>query len=340
MKKLLGWLAALVVAWPLSGVGGSSWAAAQDGQFFTYRPQVQSLKYDLSITTQSQAVALFLEGPREELQDRISLTQKVERAGDGLLDIALTVDDLNMKEQEPPTSELHLTPRGGSSYERKDIAGNTGHTLINLLGEVKEMRAIPHFGSVYFHPQNLSGPPMDIYPVMSLLYPRFPMRLIQEGESWKVEDEIAIESAQALPIRGLGTLKHELNMTVKRDLEYTLVSFVQRGKYKTAHIRFNGTFSMDGEMITEAGGDYIEGSGKSSGELYFAPDEGLLVEVLIQNEVNEQKSQDGHVVHWFNSELSMAVFFGQPTPAITWLTDQNVHFVLTQTDSKKEGGKR
>ena len=333
MRKLLGWLAALVVAWQFSGVGGSSWAAAQDGQFFTYRPQVQSLRYDLSITTKSQAVALFLEGPREEHQDRISLTQKVERAGDGLLDIALRVDDLNMGEENPQTAELHLTPRGGSSYLRKEIVGNTGHTLINLLGEVKEMRAIPHFGSVYFHSQNLSGAPMDIYSVMSLLYPRFPMRLIQEGESWKVEDEIAMESAQALPIRGLGTLKHELTMTVKRDLEYTLAGFVQKGKYKTAHIRFNGTFTIDGEMITEAGGDYIEGTGTSSGELYFAPDEGLLVEVLIQNEVNQQKSQDGHVVHWFNSEVSMAVFFGQRTPAITWLTDQNVHFVLADGNS-------
>lgn len=340
MKKLLGWLAALVVAWLFSGVGGSSRVAAQDGQFFTYRPQIQSLEYVLSITTQSQAVALFLEGPREEQEDIIHLTQKVERVGDGLLDIALTVNNLNMREQEPPTSELHLTPRGGSSYQRKDIVGNTGHSLINLLGEVKEMRGIPHFGSIYFHSQNLSGPPMDIYPVMSLLYPRFPMRLIQEGESWKVEDEITLESAQVLPIRGLGTLKHELNMTVKRDLEYTLVDFVQRGKYRTAHIRFNGTFSMDGEMITEAGGDYVEGTGNSSGELYFAPDEGLLVEVLIQNQINEQKSQDGHVVHWFNSEVSMAVFFGQRTPAITWLTDQNVHFVLAQTDLKKEGDKR
>jgi len=173
---------------------------------------------------------------------------------------------------------------------------------------------------------------MDLYPVMSMLYPQFPMRLLKEGESWKVQDEITIESAQALPIRGLGTLKHELDMTVKKDLEYTLAGFVQKGNYKTAHIRFNGTFIMNGEMITEAGGDYIEGNGRSSGELFFAPDEGLLVEVRIKNEVNEQKSQDGHVVHWFNPQVSMAVFFGQRTSPITWLTDQNVHFVLADGD--------
>ncbi len=137
-------------------------------------------------------------------------------------------------------------------------------------------------------------------------------------------------SGEALPIRGLGTLKHELSMTVKREFDYTLEDFVQKGKYKTAHISFNGTFSMGGEMITEAGGDYIEGSGRSSGELYFAPDEGLLVEVSIKSEVNVQKSQDGHAVHWFNPEVSMAVFLGQRTHAITWLTDQTVHFVLSE----------
>ncbi len=338
MKKLLGCLA-VFVALLFFTVGGSR-VAAENGQFFTYKPQSQPLRYDLSITTRSQAVALFLEGPWEEQEDIIHLTQTVEGAGDGLLDIALTVDELNKGKEVPQSSEFHLTPRGGSSYRRKDIIGNSGHTLINLVGEVKEVRAIPHFGSVYFHPESLSGPPMDIYPVMSMLYPQFPMRLLQEGDRWTVQNEIPIESAQVLPIRGLGTLKHELNMTVKSDLEYTLAGFVQRGNYETAHIRFNGTFSMDGEMITQAGGDYIEGGGRSSGELYFAPDEGLLVEVFVQNEINEQKSQDGHVVHWFNPEVSMAMISGQRTPAITWLTDQNVHFVLAQTDSKKEGDKR
>jgi len=339
MKKLLGCLAAFV-ALLLFTLGGSSRVAAETGQFFSYRPQLQPLKYDLSITTRSQAVALYLEGPQEEQEDIIILTQRVKRVGDGLLDIALTVDDLNGKEEEPPSSELHLSPRGGSAYKRKDIVGNTGHTVINLLGAVQEMKGIPHFGSVYFHPQNLGGPPLDIYPVMGMLYPQFPMRLLHQGEGWTVQDEIKIESAEALPIRGLGTLRHELNMTVKRELEYTLAGFVQKGKYQTAHIRFSGTFSIEGEMITEAGGDYLEGRGRSSGEFYFVPEEGLLVEASIQNEVNEQKSQDGHAVHWFNSEVSMAVFFGQPTPAITWLTDQNVHFVLAQTDSRKEGDKR
>ena len=97
-------------------------------------------------------------------------------------------------------------------------------------------------------------------------------------------------------------------------------------------LRFKGTFNIEGEMITESGGDFIESSGSSSGELYFAPDEGLLVEVLIKSEINEHKSKNGNVVHWFTPEVGMAVFHGERTAPITWLTEQNVHYVLVDGD--------
>ena len=262
------------------------------------------------------------------------ISQKVLNAGEGLFEIVLTVDEINTREAGAKESDFHLTPRGGSAYERKDIIGNTARTFINLLGAAKEVRGIPHFGSVYFHPQNLSGPPLDLYPAMNMLYPQFPLRSIKEGDRWQVEDEVSIESAQALPIRGIGTLKHELNMTVKKDMEYTLLGHVRKGNYQTAHIGFTGAFRMEGEMITEAGGDYIEGSGKTSGELYFAPGEGLLVEVSMKTEINQQKSRDGNVVHWFDSEVSMATFLAQRSAAITWLTEQDLHLVLSDTDDE------
>ena len=332
MKKSLGFLAAFVAGLLLLIAGVSSNTAAPQGEFLYYKPQLQPLRYDLSIITRSQALALFGPGPEEEHEDIIAFSQTVERAGDGLLDIALTVAEINPGEQGPETTELYLTPRGGSAYKRQEIIGNAGHTVINLLGLVKEVRGIPHFGSTYFHPENLGGPPLNIYPAMSMLYPQFPLRFLEEGDSWKVEDETTIGSAEALPIRGLGTLKHELRMTLKKDMEYTLVGYSQRGKYQTAHIVFNGVFSVEGEMITEAGGDYIEATGRSSGELYFAPAEGLLVEVSIKNELNEQKSKDGNVVHWFSPEVGMATFLAQRTAAITWLTDQDVRFLLADTD--------
>ncbi|MDB4444159.1 hypothetical protein N9174_02335 [bacterium] len=302
--------------------------AASDGALMHYKPQPRPLKYNLSITTKSQASALFNPGPLDEQEDVISISQRSEKAGVGLLDLTLTVEGINRELEKPNARELYLTPRGGSGYKRKDILGNTGHTLINLLGGVKEARGIPHFGSVYFHSESLVGPPLGIYPILTMIHPQFPLKLLKEGDAWEVNDEIEIGSAEAIPIGGLGTLKHELSMTVKREMVYTLIGYVEKGRRKTAHIGFKGTFSMEGEMITESGGDFIEGTGRSSGEFYFVPAEGLLVEALIKSEVNEEISKHGNVVHWFNPDVGMGVFFGQRTAPITWLTQRDLHFVL------------
>ena len=115
MKRLAGCLLAFVVALLLFNVGGSSNASASHGELLYYKPQFQPLRYDLSISTRSQALALFGPGPQEEHEDIIRFSQKVERTGDGLLDIALTVDEINTREQGPKASELYLTPRGGAA---------------------------------------------------------------------------------------------------------------------------------------------------------------------------------------------------------------------------------
>lgn len=311
------------------------YAAAPDGQLFRYKPHVQPLRYELSIDTKSQALALYVDGPKEERRDVMRVSQRVEPAGDGgLLDLVLTVEEINLRDQEPEARALALSPRGGSAYRRRDIIGNSAHRVMNLLGAVTKAGGIPHIGSTYFHPDSLAGPPLDIYPVMTMLHPQFPLDLLEEGDTWKVQDEIAIGSAEALPLRGIATLKHELTMTVRRDLEYELVGYARRGAYETAQIRFSGTFNMDGQMMTEGGGDYIEGSANSSGELYFARAEGLIVEAAIRSRINERKSQDGIVVHWFNGTTNIAMQAGQRTAEITWLTDQVVRFALADTPSR------
>jgi hypothetical protein len=328
MTRKLG--GCLIAVFLLLSVGSLPSAWASDGEILHYRPQPRPLKFVLSIAGKSHALSLWETGPLVEQEDVLNLSQKVETAGDGLLKTTWTVQGINREQEAPKTNSIHLVPRGGSGYKRKDIIGNSGHTLINLLGAVREAKAIPHIGSVYFHPESLNGPPLDIYGITTLIYPRFPLRALKEGDRWKIKDEITIEPAEALLIGGLGTLKHELNMTVKRELAYTLNSFVQKGSHRTAHIGFKGTFSMEGEMITQSGGDFIEADGKCSGAFYFALEEGLLMESLIETKVTEQKSTSGNTVHWFNSETNMAVFLGQPTAPLTWVTEKDLHFVLVE----------
>ena len=52
--------------------------------------------------------------------------------------------------------------------------------------------------------------------------------------------------------------------------------------------------------------------------------------VIKESEVNEEKSKDGNVVHWFNADKSMAVFLGRQTAPIAWLTGQDLRFVLVE----------
>lgn len=328
MTTFLGRLVPLLAALPLVGGQLSFDAAAAEGEFLYYRPHSQPLRYVLSVTTRSQADALFEPGPREERTDTISLSQKVEAAGEGLLDIVLTVDDINLRDQRPKAGAYQLNPRGGSAYERRDILGNSGHTLVNHLGAVREMRGIPHFGSLYFHPDSLTGAALDLYRALAMLYPEFPLRLLTQGDRWKVKNQIPIRSAEALPIRGIATLKHDLTMTVDRDIDYEVVGYVQKGQFKTVHVRFRGTFAMDGKMALEGGTDYLAGSGTSAADLYFALGEGVLVEASMKSEVNERKSQDGEAVHWFNATQSMALSTARRTTEITWLTEQDLHFAL------------
>ena len=326
-RKLGGCLSAVFL---FLSVGSFSSAWASNGEILHYRPQPRPLKYVLSIAGKSHALSLWDTGPLVEQEDVLNLDQEVETVGDGLLNIMWTVQGINREQEVPKTNSIHLVPRGGSGYKRKDIIGNSGHTLINLLGAVREAKAIPHIGSVYFHPESLAGPPLDIYGIATMIYPQFPLRSLKKGDRWKIKDEITIEPAEALLIGGLGTLKHELSMTVKRDLEYTLNGYVQKGSHRAAHIGFKGTFSMEGEMITQSGGDFIEADGKCSGEYYFALEEGLLMESLVKTKVTEQKSTSGNTVHWFNAETNMAVFLGQPTAPLTWLTEKDLHFVLVE----------
>lgn len=296
------------------------WSSVSSGEELLHYTSHLPLKYNLTITAKSQAEALFRPGPVEEHKDMLTLSQQVQKVGEGLLDIAYTVDEINWEEHGPSA---------GSAYKREEILGNTGHIKVNLLGKVEEAGGIPHISSRYFHRDSLDGPPLDIYRALMMLYPQFPLRLLKKGDSWKVRDKILMESAEALPIRGIATLKYELEMTVKRSIKYTLIDYVQKNGHRAAHIGFDATFSTDGTIITESQENYTEGDGSCSGELYFSVDEGILLEVSMESEVNEMKSQGGRARHWFNPEQSITIALGgyKSTP-ITWLTKQEIHFEL------------
>ncbi len=217
------------------------------------------------------------------------LSQRIEETEEGLLDIATTVDQINPLPPPPGAGPP------GMVYKREDIVGNTQHIKINLLGKVEEAKVLPQMASSFFWNNGEDGPPLDFYNLLILLNPRFPSDLLEPGASWETEEEIELEMADALPVAGLMELIYELEMTVKQKIKYTLLDFVEKHGYRCARIRFEAQFTTDGVIYNSARGNYLEGNGESSGELCFAPKEGVLVSASMTHNASEKKSLDGLV---------------------------------------------
>ncbi|MDB4444162.1 hypothetical protein N9174_02350 [bacterium] len=204
--------------------------------------------------------------------------------------------------------------------------------MIDLLGRPKEVRFLPHFGSRAFHNRSADDPVLDIYRVMLMVYPQFPLKRLRAGESWGVKDKVTMTTADVLPIRGIGVRSYELEMTVIKDFTYTFVGYVQRDGDRVAHISFKGGFSTEGSIFSASTGDYVQGSGVSSGEYYFAPDRGLLLEGSLKSRFTENKSQDGTVAKYLvPSSVGVpkrvfVYYYDQRSLPFIWRTNQTVLF--------------
>jgi hypothetical protein len=255
----------------------------------------------------------------------MQLSQRIEETEEGLLDIATTVDQINLL---PP--ERDAGPPG-MVYVREDIVGNTQHISINLSGKVEKAQVLPHMGSSFFWTKGEDGPPLDLYNVLILLNPRFPSDLPEPGASWEAEEEIELETAEALPVAGLMELNYDLEMTVKQKIQYTLLDFVEKKGYRCARIRFEAQFTTDGVIYNAARGSYLEGNGKSSGELCFAQREGILVSASMTHNASEKRSEGGLLRRFITPrEMIFLEADDQTTVPIPWRSERVVSLELAE----------
>ncbi len=297
-------------------------------ELFSYKPYSGTLQYDLTI--QSHAlVDAGLPGQYGKVvrdhEDIMVLSQRVEETDEGLLDIATTVDQIN-----PVPSSRGFGPPG-VVYKREEILGNTQHIKINLLGKVEEAQVLPHMASQYFWANGQDGPPLDFYNVLTLLNPRFPLELLDPGDSWESENEIELGLADPLPLAGLMELRYELEMTVQQKIRYTLLDFVEKRGYRCARISFEAEFTTDGVMFSSGNGRYVEGIGESSGELCFAPQEGILVSVSMTHNASEKLSMDGQIrTNLTPREVIVLYAYDQTTVPLPWRSERIVSLELTE----------
>ncbi len=302
-------------------------------ELFFYKPYKGTLHYDLTIHTH----ALLDTGLPEQYgkivrdhEDIMKLSQRVEETEEGLLDIATTVDKIN----PVPPSRGFGPP--GVVYKREEIEGNTQHIKINLLGKVEKAQVLPHIASQYFWSNGQDGPFLDFYNIMILLNPRFPLDLLEPGDSWESESEIELGLADPLPLAGLMVIRYELEMTVQQKIKYTLLDFVEKKGYRCARISFEAEFKTDGVMYSSGNGRYVVGIGESSGEFCFAPQEGILVSASMTHNTNEKISRDGQIrTSLTPREVIVLYAYDQTTVPLPWRSERIVSLELVEAPASE-----
>jgi hypothetical protein len=305
-------------------------ATVLGAEVLSYKPYPGALRYDLAIKTHAVADS----GDADEYgnifrdhEDIFTLSQRVEETEEGLLDIATTVDKINF---------LPHGPTYGAAYKREEIEGNTQRVKIDPQGMVTEANVLPHIGSSAFWRNGHDGPPLDFYNVMILLNPRFPQGSVNVGESWEVEEEIELGLAETLPVAGVMQIHYELEMTVEQNIKYTLLDFVDKKGYRCARIGFEAEFRTDGVLYDAHTGSYVQGHGKSSGQLYFAPKEGILVSASMKHDSIERRSVDGQVTFYLTPEELIRLYsYDHTTIPIPWRNERLVTFELIAGGNKR-----
>ena len=322
LRRLIPAVSILLSSFALAVLFGGS---VTGGDLLAFKPYATPLDYNLSIKTHAvidSGPGGIQEGIFRDHEDLLTLSQQVKAAEDGLLDIITTVKEIN------------LTPYGpiyGAVYKRADIPGNSQQIKINLLGEVQEAKVIPHFGSSAFWQNGEDGPPLDFYNILLMLNPRFRLGVLNIGDTWEVEDTIEPELADALPVAGRGPLQYKLMMTIRQKTKYTLLGYERQRGYRCIRIGFEAEFKTDGVMRDSHTGSYTEGNGKSDGEFFFAPKEGLLVSVSMMHHAIERLSKDGQMIRFITPEEM--VFLNsedQKSVPLPWRADRIVTLELIE----------
>lgn len=304
----------------------------EEWKLLHFKPLGADLNYELTINTASQLEANYRTQIIRKHQDIMDVNVQLKNTEDGLLDMVLRVDKIN------PTK--YLGYQGGSQWKREQIVGNSQHTKMDILGRVAEATGIPHFSSGLFYGGSEDSPPLDIYRVLLMISPKFPLKMVSKGGSWTAEEEIILREAPALSDAGIAERSYELEMKVKVKSTYTLVDYVQKDGYNTALIKMEANFRTDGSASDPTGGYYKKGNGKVTGEYYFAPDEGIIVEASMKSKFNETNAEDGPTVrYWLNPQTFIFLNLeDRTTVPLLWHVDQDVHFKI-KPGEKAQGNK-
>ncbi len=334
-------LSVLFISLLLPGLvaGAPALAGEGDRALLTYKGQPAPVAYTVTVKTSLNTLTHAGGGWRGDVvkkshEDILGFKLEAKELADGLIDQALTFTGVNGK-----TAGLGLSPGAQEGdvpilwLKREEIVGNSQEVRMDLLGRVREATGVPHFVSPGFNNRASDGPPLDMYRVLLMVFPQFSLKRVSPGESWTVKNEAIVreakEKAGAGPLDS--TRSHKLEAKVKRDITYTHQGFVERGGYRTAVIGVTGSYTVDVKAVEPNNGHYLKGNGKLSGEYYFAPVEGLLVEASLKSKLNQSYTFDGILLtYWLNPKEKVSLMLEDTTmPWVPWEGEQTVRLELT-----------
>ncbi len=201
-------------------------------------------EYQYQLIQDSKTTTEFM-GKKMEMPSttEITLTQKVEKVDQGVIDLNITYDSFNM--------EMNMGGKQIPSDVGKSMVGKSIKMKMAENGEILEPQGIKSMVA-------LQGLGSDVSSMFFSLYPKFPDRALKVGESWTQKQDIP---------------QSQMGITVEANYTFTRKEEIKG--YKCAVIDYTVSMNLKGGGETKLN---IEGNGKGKGTAYFAYEKGLLVE--------------------------------------------------------------
>jgi len=189
---------------------------------------------------------------------------------DADLSFVLTINKVDMSSSGGRGSGF----RGGIP---EDIQGKRARVKMAADGKLGEMTAIdeikmpePRGGRQGDRPPERRGDPLRFFRIKMLTLPN---KAFEVGKSWTEKSKGAPEDDQG------GFRFGGIEQTEERETKYTVLGQEMRYGLQCLHVSMTTKFSREGEGEMRGNEISMEGEGESTAEFWFAPQEGVLVEL-------------------------------------------------------------
>ncbi|MFZ5517776.1 MAG: hypothetical protein ACOY90_14115 [Candidatus Zhuqueibacterota bacterium] len=244
-------------------------AAPQKGGQLTYKThEGEILVYE---TVSETSRTMEREGETSEFKTTRTYNFQLQgEKSDADLSFVLTINKVDMSSSGGRGGGF----RGGVP---EDIQGKRVRIKLAPDGKLGEMTAIdeikmpePRSGRQGDRPSDRRGDPLRLFRIKMLTLPD---KSFEVGKSWTEKTKGAPEDDQG------GFRFGGIEQTEERETKYTVLGQEMRNGLQCLHVSMTTKFNREGEGEMRGSEVSVEGEGETTTEFWFAPQEGVLVEL-------------------------------------------------------------